>query len=70
MEVAIHSLRKAHAKKIVLAVPVSAPDSLDRLSKEVDDVVCLFSPSDFYAVGNFYRDFGQTTDEEVVSLLR
>lgn len=70
VEVAIHSLRKAKAKKIVLAVPVAAPDSLKRLSKEVDAVVCLSAPPDFYAVGQFYRDFGQTTDEEIISLLR
>lgn len=69
MEVAIRSMRKAKAKKIVLAVPVAAPDSLKRLSAQVDETVCLSSPSPFYAVGNFYREFGQTSDQEIIALL-
>jgi putative phosphoribosyl transferase len=70
MEVAIQSMRKAGAKKIVLAVPVAAPDSLRRLGKLVDEVVCPLVPSDFEAVGSFYQRFGQTSDEEVIRLLR
>lgn len=69
MEVAIRTMRNAKAKKIVLAVPVAAPDSLKRLSAQVDETVCLASPSPFYAVGNFYREFGQTTDQEIIALL-
>jgi len=53
----------------VLAVPVAAPDALAALAPEVDEVVCLSTPEDFGAVGRFYRDFGQTSDEEVVRLL-
>lgn len=69
MRVAIRSVRHAGSKKIVLAVPVAAPDSLKKLSKEVDETVCLSAPSFFEAVGSFYRVFDQTTDEEVVQLL-
>jgi putative phosphoribosyl transferase len=69
MRVAIRSVRQSSAKKIVLAVPVAAPDSLKKLSKEVDETVCLSAPGFFEAVGSFYRVFDQTTDEEVVQLL-
>lgn len=69
MEVAIQSMRHAGAKKIILATPVAAPDSLSRLGKKVDEIVCLYSPLDFYAVGEFYRDFDQTSDEEIIRLL-
>jgi len=56
-------------KRLVLAVPVAAPDSLDRLRAHVDEVVCLSTPEDFRAVGMFYEHFAQTTDEEVIALL-
>jgi len=57
-------------KELILAVPVAPPDTLNMLRTEVDRVVCLLTPPDFYAVGQFYVDFPQTTDEEVISLLR
>lgn len=69
MRVAIKSVRDAGAKKIVLAVPVAAPDSLHKIENEVDEVVCLSSPIFFEAVGGFYRTFEQTSDEEVIHLL-
>lgn len=69
MRVAIASMRHAQVKKIVLAVPVAAPDALRKISTEVDEAVCLSSPAFFEAVGSFYRSFGQTSDEEVVRLL-
>lgn len=69
MEAAILAMRKAHAKKIVLAVPVAAPDSLKRLGRQVDEVICLSAPESFYAVGSFYRAFEQTSDAEVTRLL-
>ncbi len=56
--------------KVVLAVPVAPPDTAMRLSEEVDDLVCLSTPSDFGAVGRWYLDFEQTTDMEVIELLR
>lgn len=69
MLVAIKSMREAKVKKIVLAVPVAAPDSLRKIAKEVDEAVCLYSPVFFEAVGAFYRQFDQTSDEEVIQLL-
>lgn len=69
MRVAIQSVRNAGAKKIVLAVPVAAPDSLSKIAQEVDEVVCLYTPVFFEAVGGFYRVFDQTSDEEVIHLL-
>lgn len=69
MRAAIKTVRAEHAKSIILAVPVAPPDTLSRLEKEVDKTVCLSSPVEFYAVGQFYNFFDQTTDEEVISLL-
>ncbi|MBI2742981.1 MAG: phosphoribosyltransferase [Chlamydiales bacterium] len=68
MEVAIKSMRKAGAKKIILAVPVAAPDSLKRLKKQVDETICIAAPDPFYAVGNFYDLFPQTSDSDLLSL--
>jgi predicted phosphoribosyltransferase len=50
-------------------VPVAAPDSLENIQPYADEVVCLEAPEDFRAVGQFYRDFQQVEDEEVVALL-
>lgn len=69
MRVAIKAVKTAGAAKIILAVPVAAPDSLRALEKEVDEVVCLSTPSYFLAVGSFYRVFNQTADAEIVELL-
>lgn len=69
MRAAIKSVRDAEAKKIVLAVPVAAPESLQKMGKEVDEVVCLLSPAYFEAVGSFYETFEQTSDEEVIRIL-
>jgi putative phosphoribosyl transferase len=66
---ALRALRARQPAKLVLAVPVAAPESLAMLEREADDVICLAAPSWFRAVGQFYRDFGQTTDGEVVDLL-
>lgn len=66
---AVRVLRSRGAARIVLAVPVGAPDSVDRLRGEADEVVCLLAPPSFAAVGTWYHDFTQTTDEEVIDLL-
>lgn len=70
IRVAIRSLRAEKVGKIVLAVPVAAPDSLRKLEKEVDEVICLSVPLYFEAVGSFYRSFDQTSDEEIIHLLK
>jgi putative phosphoribosyl transferase len=62
-------VRQRGARRIVLAVPVCAPDSLSRLREEADEVVCLRAPALFYGVGQWYKDFSQVSDEEVVATL-
>ncbi|MBT2489921.1 phosphoribosyltransferase [Streptomyces sp. ISL-96] len=62
-------VRAQGAARVVLAVPVAAPDAVARLSSEVDEVVCLSVPQMFRAVGEWYDDFAQTSDEEVIALL-
>lgn len=63
-------LRMRGARRIVLAVPVGPVDVAERFADAVDEVVCLERPSDFFAVGQAYDDFAQTSDEEVVEILR
>jgi len=67
--VALQSVRARGAAKVVLAVPVAAADSLSSLTEVTDEVVCPFPMEEFYAVGVWYQHFGQTSDEEVISLL-
>ena len=62
-------LRERRPRKLVLAVPVGAVESLDSLRPEVDDLVCVHPAEFMMAVGEFYDDFNQTTDEEVQQLL-
>lgn len=66
---AIRSIRAQSPKAIVLAVPVAAPATLQALASEVDRVVCVRVPPDFGAVGSWYIDFDQVSDDEVVHLL-
>jgi putative phosphoribosyl transferase len=65
----IAALRQDQPSKIILAVPVAPPETVDILKREVDEVVCLHSPPNFMAVGRFYANFDQTTDEEVIDAL-
>lgn len=67
---AIRSARARRARTIVVAIAVASPASLERIQAAADDVVCLYSPDDFYAVGQFFDDFSEVTDEMVVSALR
>ncbi|MDA2811506.1 phosphoribosyltransferase family protein [Nocardiopsis sp. RSe5-2] len=62
--------RAQGAVRVVLAVPVGAPTALRSLARDADEVVCLTAPEWFQAVGEWYADFAQTTDEEVIGLLR
>ena len=68
-QAAIRSLRKRGAARVILAVPVAAPSSLEALRAETDGVVCVEAPEDLWAVGAWYEDFSPTSDEEVVALL-
>lgn len=69
MRAAVTALHKRKAAKIAVAVPVCAPDSCARFSQEVDEMVWIIAPAGFRAVGQFYQDFSQTTDDEVRELL-
>jgi predicted phosphoribosyltransferase len=69
MQAAVAALRKQQPAGLVVAVPVAAAETCQRLRSEVDDVVCLVTPEPFYAVGAWYEDFAQTTDEEVTEML-
>ncbi|MEW6722352.1 MAG: phosphoribosyltransferase family protein [Candidatus Micrarchaeota archaeon] len=66
---AIHVLRKQAPAKIVVAVPVAPPDGLRRVAEQADEVVCLATPTDFMAIGQFYSDFTQVEDEEAIAIL-
>lgn len=70
IEAAIRWVRKKRAKKIVVALPVAPKELLPKIIPEVDSLVVLETPEEFRAVGQFYRDFGQIRDEEVVALLK
>jgi predicted phosphoribosyltransferase len=69
MWAAVHALRQARPARIVVAVPVGAPDTCAALRAEVDELVCLQQPAPFYAVGQFYQDFSEVGDDEVKRLL-
>jgi len=70
MRAAIKSIKQKKAAKIIVAIPVAAQDSLAVIKKEADDVIYLDAPLYFGAVGAFYENFGQTTDEEVIELMK
>lgn len=66
---AIRSVRARKAKKVVVAIAVAPPSSVARVEAEADEVVCLDTPDDFYAVGQFFDDFSEVTDDMVVAAL-
>jgi putative phosphoribosyl transferase len=70
MIAALQAVRGAKAHEIIVAVPVASPDRLPQLGRLSDEVVCLVSPENFWAIGQFYRDFRQVDDKEVLTLLR
>lgn len=69
MIAALHAVRARGPARLVCAVPVAAPDSLEAVRPLADDVVCLYAPENFDAVGRFYEDFGQVEDDEVIRIL-
>jgi putative phosphoribosyl transferase len=69
MLAAIQALRQQQPGRIVVAVPIAAPETCEALRAEADEVICAITPEPFYAVGAWYADFSQTTDEEVRDLL-
>lgn len=69
MRAAVRAVRQLGPRRVIVAVPVGSPSACDAMTHEADEVVCLERPSAFFGVGQWYRDFGQTTDEEVRRLL-
>ncbi len=69
MIAALHSVRARHPARLVCAVPVAASESLAKVRAQADEVVCLEVPAAFHAVGQFYQQFGQVEDREVVAAL-
>ncbi|ELY95792.1 phosphoribosyltransferase [Natrialba taiwanensis] len=65
----LRQITDAGAAAVILAVPVGSPNSIAELETEADDVIALETPSDFRAVGQYYRDFGQVSDEQAMSYL-
>jgi putative phosphoribosyl transferase len=70
MMAAVHMARNKGAEKVVVAVPVSPPETVAKLRRHADEVICLETPTNFYAIGQFYDRFDQLTDEETNSILR
>lgn len=69
MIAALHALRNKKPAELICAVPVAPPETLKKIRGKADRIVCLSSPENFYAVGQFYMDFPQVTDEEVIACL-
>ncbi len=70
MKAAIQSIKSQNPTKIVVAVPVAPPDTASEIQAMCDECICIETPWGFQAVGQFYQDFGQTEDSEVVALLQ
>jgi putative phosphoribosyl transferase len=70
MQVAITALRQMKPIRLVVAVPVAPVSTCQRLRREVDDLICVHMPTSFYAIGEFYEDFSQVSDQTVTDLLR
>lgn len=70
MMAALHSVKGQYPHEVIVAVPVASPDRLEEIRPLCDEVVCLLTPVDFWAVGQFYEDFSAVDDGQVVELLR
>jgi len=69
MLAAIASIRKKKPSKIVVAIPVAPPESLEKIKEYADEIICLQTPEPFFAIGQFYERFEQLEDEEVIDIL-
>ena len=69
MLASIELVKQHNPQKIIVAIPVASSEALEKISKKVDEVICLYEPENFVAVGQFYSDFSQVNDEEVSYLL-
>jgi predicted phosphoribosyltransferase len=70
MIAALQAIKTQNPREVIVAVPVASPDRLEEVRRWCDDVVCLLTPANFWAIGEFYKDFAQVEDEQVVELLR
>lgn len=70
MLAAIDAVRQQQVAELKVAVPVAPSDTIARLSKQADEVICLATPEPFYAIGGWYAEFGQVSDEEVLELIQ
>jgi len=70
MKAALASVKNRGARTVTVAVPVGPPSTIKELKKQADRVIFLYAPEYFQAIGQFYTDFNQTTDEEVIQLLK
>jgi putative phosphoribosyl transferase len=70
MRAAARAIKQRRPSRLVVAVPTAAPDTCEQFQREVDEVVCAFTPEPFHAVGAWYEDFTQTTDDQVHDLLK
>lgn len=67
---AVKWLKSLHPNRVIIAVPVAPPDVVASLAAQVDQVICPLQPHDFLSVGQYYHDFSQTSDDEVVEILK
>jgi putative phosphoribosyl transferase len=70
MKAALASVKKRGASNVTVAIPVGPPSTIEELKKHANRVICLYTPEYFQALGQFYGDFSQTTDEEVIQLIK
>lgn len=69
MQAALWAVRRERPARLVVAVPVAAPDVVERLAPHANEIICLQAPEDFVAVGRFYQDFEQVSDDQVLTIL-
>lgn len=69
MQAAIKEVKGKNPAKIIVAIPVAPKETIEKFKKEVNQIICLFTPEPFFAIGNFYTKFDQVTDEEVKKIL-
>ncbi len=67
---ALHAVRRNGPQRLILATPVAPPDAVEALRPDCDELVCLEAPDSFFAIGQFYLDFTQLADDEVIDILR
>ena len=70
MRTALQAIREQAPARVIVAVPVAPAETCARLEMEADEIVCLFTPEPFFSIGSWYLDFTQTSDREVMDLLR